>query len=70
MPSPGDGKQFQLWALVGGKPVDAGVFVTGQEGIQRVKDVMNADIWAVTLEPKGGSLSPTMDQMYLISKGG
>ena len=69
MPSPGEGKQFQLWALVGGKPVDAGVFVTGQEGIQRVKDVVNADLWAVTLEPKGGSLSPTLDQMYLISKG-
>jgi anti-sigma-K factor RskA len=68
LPTPDEGKQFQLWALVGGKPVDAGVFIVGEDGIQRVKDIPDAEVWAVTLEPKGGSVSPTMDQMYLISK--
>jgi anti-sigma-K factor RskA len=68
LPEPEEGKQYQLWALVGGKPVDAGVFFTGDAGIQRVKDILKADAWAVTLEPKGGSISPTLDQMYLLSK--
>jgi anti-sigma-K factor RskA len=68
LPVPVKGKQFQLWALVGGKPVDAGVFIVGEDGVQRVKDIAIADAWAVTLEPQGGSVSPTMDQMYLLSK--
>ena len=70
LPAPGQGKQFQLWALVNGKPVDAGVFnVTAQTAFQRVKDIEKADAWAVTLEPEGGSVSPTLDKMYLLSKG-
>lgn len=68
LPEPGEGKQFQLWALVGGQPVDAGVINISEERIQRVKDIIQADLWAVTLEPKGGSASPSLDQMYLISR--
>lgn len=69
LPDPGPGKQYQLWALVDGKPVDAGVFNLSDSAIlQRVKDVQKADLWAVTLEPAGGSVSPTLDKMYLISK--
>ena len=68
LPIPDEGKQYQLWALVGGKPVDAGVFEITLSGIQRVKDIPAADAWAVTLEPKGGSVSPTLDQMYLLGK--
>lgn len=68
LPIPDEGKQYQLWALVGGKPIDAGVFEITLSGIQRVKDIPAADAWAVTLEPKGGSVSPTLDQMYLLGK--
>jgi len=69
LPVPASGKQYQLWALVGGKPVDAGVFnVNDHPGMQQVKPVMQADAWAVTLEPMGGSAVPTMSQMYLLSK--
>ncbi len=68
LPTPEDGKQYQLWAIIDGKPVDAGVFITGTQRVQRMKDINQADIWAVTLEPKGGSASPTLSQMYLISK--
>jgi anti-sigma-K factor RskA len=67
LPSPDEGRQFQLWAIVGGKPVDAGVFLVGDQGIQRMKDIETAEAWAVTLEPKGGSVSPSQDQMYLKS---
>ncbi len=70
LPAPAPGKQYQLWALAGGKPTDAGVFNvdTTEAGIQHLKNIMNADAWAVTLEPKGGSISPTLSQMYLLSK--
>ena len=67
LPEPGEGKQFQLWTIVEGKPVDAGVFSVDDLVIQQVKDIEAAGAWAVTLEPKGGSVSPTMNQMYLIS---
>lgn len=69
LPVPASDKQYQLWALVGGKPVDAGVFeMDSAKGIQQVKSILQADAWAVTLEPKGGSVSPTLTQMYLLSK--
>jgi len=69
LPAPASDKQYQLWALVGGKPVDAGVFnMDTANGMQQVKTVMDADAWAVTLEQKGGSPSPTLTQMYLLSK--
>ncbi|MCW3086347.1 MAG: hypothetical protein JWP12_3713 [Bacteroidetes bacterium] len=69
LPMPPEGKQYQLWALVNGKPVDAGVF-TMQDGkfvMQKMKDMPdNAQAYAVTLEKMGGSAVPTMDAMYLI----
>ena len=69
LPVPEADKQYQLWALVGGQPVDAGVFDMGTDaGMQKVKPVLDAEMWAVTMEPKGGSESPTMDQMVLLSK--
>jgi hypothetical protein len=61
-------KEYQLWAMVGGHAINAGVFNCQVAGIQQVKSVMNADSWVVTLEPKGGSASPTPDQVYLLSK--
>jgi anti-sigma-K factor RskA len=69
LPLPAEDKQYQLWALVSGQPTDAGIFNKADEfGIQKLKPVQHADVWAVTLEPKGGSTAPTMDQMYLMSK--
>jgi anti-sigma-K factor RskA len=69
LPAPPSDKQYQLWALAGGKPIDAGVFnMDSAQGMQQMKTILSADAWAVTLEPKGGSVSPTLDQMYLLSK--
>jgi len=70
LPAPSDStKQYQLWALQGGQPVDAGIFrIDADENIQRAKAVMNADTWCVSLEPKGGSTAPTPDQVLLVSK--
>ena len=65
MPSNDGEHQYQLWALVDGKPVDLGVFDSTEDhsGMIRMKSVKSAQAFAVTLEPKGGSVNPTMEQM-------
>lgn len=70
LPQPTSDKQYQLWAIVNGKPVDMGVFETGTEAnvMQKMKSVDNAEMFAVTLEKKGGSPEPTLDQMYVAGK--
>ncbi len=68
LPVPPTDKQYQLWALAGGKPIDAGVFEASTGILQTMKQITSAEAFAVTLEKKGGSPSPTMDQMYVMGK--
>jgi anti-sigma-K factor RskA len=71
LPQPAAGKQYQLWAIVDGKPVDMGVFDSNTgtaDLLQKMKSVDNAEMFAITLENKGGSPVPTMDQMYVAGK--
>lgn len=72
LPVPPSEKQYQLWAIVDGAPVDIGVFdVTADKAeIHKMKSVDNPQAFAVTLENKGGSPTPTMDQMYVMGKNG
>jgi anti-sigma-K factor RskA len=61
--------QYQLWALVNGKPVDLGVFDSNDGAsaiLQSMKASPVAQAFAVTLEKHGGSASPTMDQLVLM----
>lgn len=63
--------QYQLWALVNGKPVDMGVFdapAADTVGVKEMKAIASAQGFAVTLEPMGGSVNPTMDQMVVIGQ--
>ena len=69
MPLPGTDKQYQLWAIVNGQPVDAGVFDVNDPHIRlRMKTIRNAQAFAVTLEKKGGSSKPNMQAMYVMGK--
>ncbi|MBO9727656.1 MAG: anti-sigma factor [Chitinophaga sp.] len=71
MPLPPAGKQFQLWAIVNKKLVDAGVFDTGAEltqELQHMKAVAVAQGFAITLEKKGGSTEPSMNQVCMSAK--
>lgn len=70
LPEPPEDKQYQLWAIVNGHPVDAGVFELGHmtKVLQKVKSVPNAQVFAVTLEKKGGSPVPSLDQMFVAGK--
>ncbi|MBL0328660.1 MAG: anti-sigma factor [Bacteroidetes bacterium] len=68
LPVPSADKQYQLWAIVDGKPVDAGVFTMTSDSasIQKMKSISGAQAFAVTLEKKGGNPTPTMTAMYLM----
>ncbi len=68
LPEPPAGKQYQLWAIVDGKPVDAGVFdLSGATGsnLQKMKEISGAQVFAITLENKGGSPVPTLSAMQV-----
>lgn len=68
-PVPPSGKQYQLWAIVDGKPVDAGLYATsGANQLQEMKKIPRAQMFAVTLEKKGGAPSPTLSAMYAAGK--
>jgi anti-sigma-K factor RskA len=69
LPQPASDKQYQLWALINNQPVDLGVFEVRQEKLLvKMRNVQNAQAFAVTLEPKGGSVSPTLEALYVMGK--
>lgn len=60
------GNQYQLWAIVDGKPVDAGVFDPNFAGLLKMKDISSgAATFAVTIEPRGGKSTPTLETMQV-----
>lgn len=60
------GKQYQLWALIDGKPVDAGMVDDCNGRLCRLKQIQKADAFAITLEKTGGSPVPTLSQLYVM----
>jgi anti-sigma-K factor RskA len=72
LPAAPAGKEYQLWYMVAGKPPMRGkTFSTDSHGKGMLEDqlppvALNATGFAVTLEPQGGSESPTMP-IYLRS---
>ena len=67
LPAAPAGKQYQLWALIDGKPVSAGL-ITGKTLPQKMNDFARADAFAITLEKAGGSATPTLTEMYVLGK--
>jgi len=71
MPTPPPGKVYQLWSLKLDPltPKDAGLlsaYKVGEDNFFQVKNVENAEAFAITLEPEGGSINPTLDHLYVI----
>ena len=58
--------QYQLWGIVEGKPVSAGVFDGTVDELIRMMDIRGASAFAVTIEPRGGNLQPTLSTMQVI----
>ena len=69
LPANDKSHQYQLWALVNGKPVDLGVFDVNPDTshiLVNMKEIGTAQAFAVTLEQRGGSPTPTMEQMMVM----
>lgn len=69
LPQPEQNQQYQLWAMVDGKAVDAGVFeMRNATGMTKMKNIPRAEAFAITLEKKGGSATPSLDKLYVMGK--
>lgn len=58
-------QQYQLWAIRDGVPVDMGVFNASAKSLIEMKRTATAEAFAVTIEPKGGSVNPTLSTMQV-----
>lgn len=64
MPKLPSDQQYQLWALLDGKPQSLGVFDSLQNNvILRMDNVKKAQAFAITIEKQGGNPSPTLEKM-------
>ncbi len=69
LPALSASEQYQLWAIVDGAPVSLLVF---DAGTNLENPLLNAEefsgtpqLFAITIEPRGGSEGPTMDKMVV-----
>ena len=60
------GKVYQLWALDGGVPVDAGTFTPDEKGLIRMKNIVSGQAFAVTIEDEGGAATPALETLQVI----
>ncbi len=71
LPEAPAGKQYQLWGIVDGKPVDAGMILTSKKGdkyrIQKMKTFGKVEAFAVTLENEAGNTTPK-GPMFVMGK--
>lgn len=67
LPDLQDEFSFQLWAIIDGVPSNMGVVEwTPDQKILNVKFKGKPQAFAITIEPKGGSETPTLDQLIVI----
>ncbi len=59
--------QFQLWAIIDGKPINAGLIDFGKGNLQKMENIKSAQTFAITIEKIGGSLQPTLSQMIAMA---
>lgn len=71
LPAEPSDSQYQLWAIVGGKPQSLGMISLERNvAWQEIGEVEGAQAFAITLEPMGGSESPTLENMMVIGTVG
>ena len=69
MPKLPSEKQYQLWALIDGKPVDLGSFDTPQSNVVlKMKNTQKADAFAITIENRGNTGGPNLQQLQSMGK--
>lgn len=60
LPDPGEHKEYQLWLMHGDAPIPDVHFSGAQPRTWLTGDVADADAVAMTVEPAGGSTTPTL----------
>lgn len=73
LPEPPEGKVYQIWALKLNPltPTSIGLlenFASNDQRMFAVDKANGAEGFGITLEPAGGSLTPTMEQLYTLGK--
>jgi anti-sigma-K factor RskA len=74
LPEPPEGMVYQIWSLKLAPqltPTSIGLlsdFATNDEKLFAVEKTGDAEAFGITLEPAGGSKSPTMEQLYTLGK--
>jgi anti-sigma-K factor RskA len=73
LPEPPEGKVYQIWALKLNPltPTSIGLLDNFKSDAQRIFAVdkaNGAEAFGITLEPAGGSATPTMEQLYALGK--
>ncbi len=73
LPQPPEGMEYQIWSLKMNPltPTSIGMltdFKNNESKLFAVNPTDGAEAFGITLEPKGGSLTPTMEQLYTLGK--
>jgi anti-sigma-K factor RskA len=73
LPEPPEGMEYQIWSLKLNPltPTSIGMlrdFKDNDMKLFAVNNTNDAQAFGITLEPKGGSLTPTMEQLYTLGK--
>ena len=71
LPEPPEGKVYQLWSLKLSPltPTSLGTidtFTTDDNKIFEIENLNESEAFGITLEPAGGSATPTMEQLYTL----
>jgi anti-sigma-K factor RskA len=68
MPKLANDKQYQLWALIDNKPSNLGLFDGGEKIILKMNGTKKADAFAITIENKGNTGGPNLEQLQSMGK--
>ena len=72
LPTAPKGKQYELWAIVNGAPVNAGIIITTKKGdrysIQKMKTFGKVEAFAISLEPENSSPATTPTTVVVMGK--
>jgi anti-sigma-K factor RskA len=68
LPKAPQGKQYQLWAIVDGKTVNAGMLENCEQALCVMRNIPTAQAFAITLEKEGGSPTPDMANLMVMGK--
>lgn len=71
LPEPPEGKEYQVWSLTLNPltPTSLGTindFIQDDNKIFKLKNANQSQAFGITLEPAGGSPTPTMEQLYTL----